>query len=79
MSSRGQIVIPEGIRRRLGLKAGMQFVVVGERDVVVLKALAPPSMTEFDELISQARHQARAAGMKRSAVPRAVRQARRIR
>ena len=31
MSSKGQVVIPENIRKRLNLKAGAQFVVVGER------------------------------------------------
>jgi len=35
MSSKGQVVIPEGIRKRLGLKAGSQFVVVGDRDTVI--------------------------------------------
>ncbi|NIR47056.1 AbrB/MazE/SpoVT family DNA-binding domain-containing protein [candidate division KSB1 bacterium] len=29
MSSKGQVVIPEEIRKRLGLKAGSQFIVVG--------------------------------------------------
>ncbi len=37
MSSKGEVVIPEDIRQRLGLKAGSQFVVVGEKDVVILK------------------------------------------
>ena len=31
MSSKGQVVIPESIRKHLGLKAGAQFVVVGEK------------------------------------------------
>ena len=30
LSSKGQVVIPEEVRTRLGLKAGVQFVVVGE-------------------------------------------------
>jgi AbrB family looped-hinge helix DNA binding protein len=30
MSSKGQIVIPEEVRKRLYLKTGAQFVVVGE-------------------------------------------------
>ena len=42
MSSKGQIVIPEIIRKRLGLKAGVQFVVVGSEDVVILKAIKSP-------------------------------------
>ena len=36
MSSKGQVVIPEDIRKRLKLKAGSQFIVVGENDVVIL-------------------------------------------
>jgi AbrB family looped-hinge helix DNA binding protein len=75
-SSKGQVVIPEEIRKRLGLKAGSQFVVVGEKDAVILKAISPPSMEDFDELISKARKQARVAGMKRSAIAGAVARAR---
>jgi len=41
-------------------------VVVGENDVVILKAISPPSMEEFDALITKARKQDRQAGMKRS-------------
>ena len=72
MSSKGQVVIPEGIRKRLGLKAGAQFVVVGDRDVVILKAINPPSMKDFDTLISEANKQARKAGMKRSDISGAI-------
>ena len=72
MSSKGQIVIPENIRDRLGLKPGEQFVVVGEDDVVILKKIAPLSMADFDELITTARQQARQASMKRSDISSAV-------
>ena len=72
MSSRGQIVIPEEIRKRLGLKPGVQFVVVGNRDVVILKAIAPPNIDDFDELITEARTQARKTSMKRSDIAKAV-------
>ena len=70
MSSKGQVVIPEEIRDRLGLKAGIQFVVIGERDVVILKALTAPSMADFDDLIKKARKQARKSGLKRSDIRR---------
>ena len=72
MSSKGQVVIPEVIRKKLRLKAGSQFVVVGKDDVVILKAIAPPSMEEFDMLIAAARKQARQAKMKRSDITAAV-------
>jgi AbrB family looped-hinge helix DNA binding protein len=76
MSSKGQVVIPEGIRKRLGLKAGSQFVVVGDRDTVILKAISPPTLADFDELMLEARRQARQAGMKRSDIVAAIREAR---
>ena len=76
MSSKGQVVIPEEIRKRLKLKAGDQFVVVGEKDVVILKAISPPSMEDFDGIIAEARRQARSSGMKRTDIAAAVAKAR---
>ncbi len=76
MSSKGQIVIPETIRKRLNLKEGAQFVVVGEGDVVILKAISAPSMEPFDALIQQARQQAEAAGLERVDIAKAVSRAR---
>jgi len=79
MSSRGQVVIPEEIRERLGLKAGSQFVVVGDKDTVILKSISPPSMKEFDELIAEARKQARRVGLKRTDIYAAVAEVRKSR
>jgi len=66
MSSKGQVVIPEEIRKRLGLEAGAQFVVVADKDTVIMKAISPPAMEEFDSLLAEARKQARKAGMKQA-------------
>ena len=76
LSSKGQVVIPEEVRDRLGLKAGDQFVVLGDRDVVILKVIHPPSMNEFEGIVKQARRAAKRTGMKRKDVARAVRGAR---
>ena len=76
MSSKGQIVIPEAIRKRLNLNAGAQFIVVGEGDVVILKAISIPDMEAFATLIQQARQQAKAAGLERADVSRAISKAR---
>lgn len=76
MSSKGQVVIPENIRKRLKLKAGSQFVVVGDEDVVILKAISAPSMEEFDALIAEARKQAREAGLKKADIAAAITRAR---
>jgi len=72
MSSKGQVVIPESVRNRLGLESGAQFLVIGDGDVVILKTIASPSMSEFDDLIRRARRQAKATGMKRSDIAKAV-------
>ena len=72
LSSKGQVVIPEEVRNQLGLKAGDQFVVVGEDDAVILKSITPPSIRDFDTIIQKARKQARAARMKRSDIAKAI-------
>ncbi len=72
MTSKGQIVIPEETRKRLGLKPGDKFLVVGDRDVVILKTLSSPSLSEFGDLIKIARKRAKAAGLKRSDIPKAT-------
>lgn len=77
LSSKGQVVIPEAIRERLGLKAGAQFVVVADRDVVILKVLEAPALSEFSALTAQARRAAKAAGLKAADVPRAIKKVRR--
>jgi len=76
LSSRGQVVIPEEIRTRLGLEPGAQFVVVGEGDVVVLKALQPPKLTNLKKLLDKARKSAEAAGVSSTDIERAIREVR---
>jgi len=76
LSSKGQVVIPEDVRVRLGLRPGAQFMVVGEGDVVILKIISPPAMTEFDELVGKARSQARRAGLKKADIAAAIKKVR---
>jgi AbrB family looped-hinge helix DNA binding protein len=77
MSSKGQVVIPEQIRKSLSLENGTQFIVLGEGDVVVLKMISPPSVREFDAVVGRARRQARTAGMVPEDIAEAVRESRR--
>jgi len=76
LSSKGQVVIPEEIRKKLKLKPGSRFVVVGEKGTVILKENTPPSMDEFDELLAEARKQARKVALKSSAITQAVKKVR---
>jgi AbrB family looped-hinge helix DNA binding protein len=77
MSSKGQVVIPEDIRKRLKLKSGSRFIVVGKDDVIILKTIVAPSMAEFDGLVAEAGRQAKKAGLKRTDVSDAIARVRR--
>lgn len=76
MSSKGQVVIPEEIRKRLGLGPGVRFLVLGEGDVIILKSISTPSMKDFDRIIRTARKQSRKAGLKRSDITKNIREVR---
>jgi AbrB family looped-hinge helix DNA binding protein len=76
MSSKGQVVIPENIRKQLNLRAGAQFVVVGDKDVVILKNISPPSLDEFNDLIAVARKKGKQAGLKKSDIKDSILKAR---
>jgi len=77
MSSKGQVVIPEDVRKALGLEVGAQFVVMGDGDTVVLKRIGIPAKSELRGMLAKVRSQARRAGIKPSDVRDAVRHARR--
>jgi AbrB family looped-hinge helix DNA binding protein len=76
LSSRGQVVIPEEIRKRLGLEPGDQFVVVGEGNVVILKTVEPPNAKEIKALMDEVQEAAKAAGVTPDDVERAIREVR---
>lgn len=76
MSSKGQVVIPEDIRDKMGLHSGDQFLVLAEKDVVILKIVTRPSMNEYKNLITKARNSAKAAGMTSESIKSAIKVAR---
>ena len=71
MSSKGQLVIPEGIRSELGLEEGTLFVVFGrkEADSILLKKLEfqEPGRA-FEEMARWGRQHAKASGLDASPV-----------
>lgn len=77
LSSKGQVVIPEEIRARLGLQPGAQFIVLGDRDVVIFKLLHPPATQDFAALVQEARRAAKRSGMRRGDIAKAIAKARR--
>lgn len=76
MSSKGQVVIPENIRDKMGLHSGDQFLVLAEKDVVILKIVTRPSMSEYKNLITKARKSAKDAGLTMESIRSAIKVAR---
>jgi len=62
MSAKGQVLIPENIRKALGLEVGAQFVAMGDGDTVVLKRIAGPAKSELRAMIGKFRSKGRRAG-----------------
>mgnify|MGYP001611094412 CR=1 FL=1 len=76
LSSRGQVVIPQGIRDKLHLQEGEKFIVIGEDDTIVLKKLEIPSFEGFDKLLEKTREFAKHKKLKSEDVEEAIKIAR---
>ena len=77
LSSKGQVVLPLAIRRKLHLSSGEKFAVLGEGDTVILKKIAPPSLNEIRQLLRESRQYASRVGLTPSDIKRAIQQVRR--
>ena len=68
MSSKGQIVIPQGIRTEICASEGTVFAVISGRDSIVLKKIATPSkeelICELKEIAKEGRKRLEAKGIK---------------
>jgi len=76
MSSKGQVVIPEELRKTYGWKPGTSFIVLGRGNAIVLQPLSLPDMTQFDDLIAKSRSIARKVGMTQSDIRTAIKNVR---
>lgn len=76
LSSKGQIVLPQAIRKRLELMEGAKFVVMGEKDVIILKRLEMPAKEQVRKLMKESRAYAKRVGLKKSDLVKAIRDVR---
>ncbi|MCF7823512.1 MAG: AbrB/MazE/SpoVT family DNA-binding domain-containing protein [Candidatus Marinimicrobia bacterium] len=54
MSTKGQVVIPASMRRKLHITGGAKLLVVQEGENILLKPIAQPETSEFNEIIKLA-------------------------
>lgn len=76
ISSRGQVVIPQSLREKLGIREGEKFIVIGEDNTIVLKKLEMPSFKGFEKLLKKTRDFAKKKGLKESDVEEVIKEAR---
>ena len=76
VSSRGQIVIPQGLRNKMRIHEGEKFVVIGENNTIVLKKLEMPSFSGVDKLLKKTKDFAKKKAIKASDIEEAIKQTR---
>ena len=54
MSSKGQVVIPAEVRKRLGLRPGAKFALFTDGQNLLLQKLAEPDRAGFQRLMASA-------------------------
>lgn len=74
LSKRGQIVIPQRVRKDLGLAEGDRFLVYGAGDAIVFKKLELPSVEELKRLTSWGRRFAGRKRITRRKIAKAIRE-----
>ena len=76
LSSKKQVTLPASVCKTLKLRAGAQFVIFTQGDVVMLKLVTPPPQESMDVLMKEARKEARKIGLRKSDIKAAIVEAR---
>jgi len=73
LSQKGQVVIPTEVRRKMGLKEGTKFLVIGLEDIIVLRKLQLSSeKLRLKKLLAEARVSARTHGLSEKEIERLI-------
>jgi AbrB family looped-hinge helix DNA binding protein len=73
LSQKGQVVIPTQVRRKMGLKEGTKFLVVGLEDIIVLRRLQlSEEKLKLKKLLAEARSSAKTHGLSDKEIERLV-------
>jgi len=76
LSSKGQVVIPNGIRNQMNLKEGTKLMVFSDGQNVLLKPIQVPKKETFKSLIQKSRALAKANGITKADVKVAIKKVR---
>lgn len=76
LSSKGQIVIPTQIRKRLALAAGTKMAIMTDGKNVLLQKIESPRISKFNDLIARSQELTKRKKLKKSDIPLAVKTSR---
>jgi AbrB family looped-hinge helix DNA binding protein len=77
LSQKGQVVIPTNVRKELGLKEGMKFLVVGLGDTIVLRRLKlSEEKVRLKHVLQESRRKARKVGFTQKEIEKLIRRTR---
>lgn len=80
LSEKGQVVIPTDIRRKMGLREGAKFLVLGLGDTIVLRKLQlSEEKARLKQLLAEARRSAKKRGLSEREIERLIHAVRKIR
>lgn len=77
VSSKGQVVIPDRIRKEMGLTSGSKLIVVTDGTNLLLKPIEEPKLNSFKKLIEESRKFAKKEKLDKADVQKAIKDVRR--
>jgi AbrB family looped-hinge helix DNA binding protein len=77
VSSKGQIVLPAEMRKRLSIGSGAKLAAYASDDVIMLKLITIPTERDFSERLDEAREWAASVGYQESDVNDIIKEVRR--
>jgi len=79
LSGKGQIVIPNEVRKRMGLKEGMRFLVIDLDDTIVLRKLElSRERVRLKQLLEKSRARAEKVGFTEKEIDRLIHSYRKV-
>lgn len=68
VSTRGQIVIPNDIRKSLNIETGTKMVMIQDGDNILMKPIQKPARSEFSKLIKEGNRIRKEAGLTKEGI-----------
>ena len=72
VSSKGQVVIPQGIRHNMKLKPGTPLAVIEQKDAILLKKIEMPKIKSWRDVTKPFREAAKKSGFTKSDLDRVI-------